>query len=153
MALPTNDLFFDVAGTPDVVSLTPFSAIRWAATNEEHVFIAPDTKAWIMNEFQAAPTGVPTAFATQALALALFPAFPNPFTDRVALSFLLGSDAPVTLDIFDAAGRRADRLLDGGMLPAGRHVLHWSPKAGGVYFYRVNAAGESAAGRITALLR
>jgi hypothetical protein len=152
LALPTNDLFFDVAGTPDVVSLTPFSAIRWASTNEEHVFIAPDTKAWVMNEIQAVPTGVSDSWTSRPSIL-LSPAYPNPFTDRVALSFHLSTDAPVTLDVFDAAGRRTERLLQGALLPAGRHVVHWSPKAGGVYFYRVDAAGESAAGRITALLR
>ena len=154
LALPTSDLFFNVAGTPDVVSLTPFSAIRWASGNEEHVFIAPDTKAWIMSEIEAAPTGAPSSWEVQPpLLLSVPPAFPNPFTDQVALSFSLGVDAPVTLDIFDAAGRRTDRLLNAAMLSAGPHVVHWSPKAGGVYFYRVDAAGESRTGRLTALLR
>ena len=154
LALPTNDLFFDVAGTPDVVSLTPFSAIRWASGNEEHVFIAPDTKAWIMNEIEAAPTGAPTSWEVRPpLVLSILPAFPNPFTDQVALRFLLGADAPVTLEIFDAAGRRTERLLNGEPLRAGTHVIPWSPKTGGVYFYRVDASGESETGRITALLR
>jgi hypothetical protein len=154
LALPTADLFFDVAGTPDVVSLTPFSAIHWATTNEEHVFISPETKAWVMNEIEASTTAVPSSLTAQhPLDLSLLPAFPNPFTDRVALGFVLSADAPVTLEIFDAAGRRTDQLLHGAILPAGHHVVDWSPRAGGVYFYRVNAGGTVASGRVTALPR
>jgi len=151
LALPTTDPFFDVEGTPDVLSLTPFAAARWATSNEEHVFVAPDTKAWVLAEVLAGPTSVPPPASRLAGNLRLRPAVPNPFPDAVDLRFALRTQAAVTVDLFDAAGRRVDRLLDGAARPPGEHAVRWSAPAGGVYFYRVRAAGETASGRVVAI--
>ena len=48
--LPTSNLFFDVAGTPDAVALTPFQAIYWAEANEEHVHISGQEAQWVIDE-------------------------------------------------------------------------------------------------------
>ncbi len=68
---------------------------------------------------------------------------PNPFTDRVTLTFKLPKAAPVDLAIYDAAGRRVRQLL-GGLVPAGAHTIVWNragaPDPGGTsgaYFCRL----------------
>jgi hypothetical protein len=154
LALPTSDLFFDVAGTPDVVSLTPYDAARWADVNEEHVFVTPQTKDWIVLEILAGPTGVDAnSLGGQPAVLSLLPAFPNPCHGEVSLSFTLGVEAPVTMEIYDVAGRRMAQPLLGAPLPTGSHVVRWAPPAGGVYFYRLQAAGEEIGGRVASLPR
>lgn len=153
LALPTADLFFDVAGTPDVVSLTPFSAIHWASANEEHVFISPETKAWVMDEIEATTTGAPILATEDGQLLTLLPAYPNPVRDHVAWSFSLTGGAPVSMEIFDARGRRITQPLSNAALEPGTHVVHWSPPAGGVYFYRLRCGEQVQSGKVTALGR
>ena len=152
LALDTTDLFFDVDGTPDLLAHTPFDAVRFAGTNEEHIFIGPGEKAWIMDEVLAAPTSVADLVSSpRSAAIDLRPAFPNPFHDAVTIRFALGGESRVTVDMFDVAGRRVARLLDGiGLLP-GEHALRWTAPAAGVYFYRVRAGKSAAAGRVAAV--
>ena len=52
------------------------------------------------------------------------PPAPNPVHRSTRFSFDLPQDAPVSLAIFDASGRRVAQLAD-GTLPAGRHQLDW----------------------------
>ncbi|HET9887773.1 MAG TPA: T9SS type A sorting domain-containing protein, partial [bacterium] len=153
LALPTADLFFDVAGTPDVVSLTPFNAIHWAATNEEHVFISPETKAWVMAEIESGATGAPVLPSAATQLFTLLPAYPNPVRDRVEWSFSLTREARVSMEIFDARGRRIMRPLIDAELAPGAHLVHWNPPAGGVYFYRLRCGNEMQSGKVTALGR
>ncbi len=151
LALPTADLFFDVDGTPEVASLTPFDAVMWAAANEEHVFISPATKAWVMAEVLAGPTDAPAVAATSAGApLALRGASPNPFRDTVTVRFALGAPASVTLDVYDVSGRRVERVLAASPRPAGEHLVRWAAPHAGVYFYRVEAGGAVVAGKVSA---
>jgi hypothetical protein len=49
---------------------------------------------------------------------------PNPFNPQTTLSFELSQDGPVTLEIFDLAGRRM-RTLAAGDLAAGNHAITW----------------------------
>jgi hypothetical protein len=152
LALPAGDLFLDVGGTPDVLSMTPFAAARWAAGNEPHVSVAPDTKAWILAEALAGPTGAAAVAAVpRAELLSLRPASPNPSRGDVALRFALARPAAVTLEVFDVAGRRVARLLASDPLASGEHAVRWTPAAPGVYFYRLRGEGQAAAGRVTAL--
>jgi len=73
---------------------------------------------------------------------------PNPVRFRARIAFELPRDSEARLTVFDVAGR-AVRTIDYGVLPAGRHQEAWSaesdlgrPLAGGVYFLRLEAAGE-----------
>jgi hypothetical protein len=65
LALDTSDLFYDVDGTSDLLSHTPFDDVRWGGGNEEHVHISAATKAWVMSEVLAGPTAVPDVFSTR----------------------------------------------------------------------------------------
>ena len=68
--------------------------------------------------------------------------YPNPFADRTTVVVDLPRTQHVTVDLFDALGRRLRRLQD-GELSAGRHYLAvdaagWAP---GLYFARVTTPG------------
>jgi hypothetical protein len=54
----------------------------------------------------------------------LFPPSPNPTRDAASLAFELPRGASVSLDVFDASGRRVRTLVQ-GVLPAGRHAYVW----------------------------
>jgi hypothetical protein len=82
---------------------------------------------------------------------------PNPFNPTVTLRLAVPGAvaAHVRVDVFDARGRLVRRLVD-GMLPAGSANRIWDGRddAGhalpsGVYVYRVDAAGETARGKLT----
>jgi hypothetical protein len=78
---------------------------------------------------------------------------PNPLNPSGTLSFRTGRDGAVRIRLFDGAGRLVRTVLDGS-LPAGPHALPLDPRdasgrplASGIYFYRVDAAGEAMTGR------
>ncbi|HMB67744.1 MAG TPA: hypothetical protein VKU85_00480, partial [bacterium] len=124
LALDTGDLFHDVDGDPDLLSITPFDALYFPSTspNQEHVFISAETAAALLDELGLGVTGVPDVAAAPAELRLLAPR-PNPFRTGTAIHFLLPHAGPVALDVFDVRGRRLARLLDGALLPAGPHAV------------------------------
>jgi hypothetical protein len=79
---------------------------------------------------------------------------PNPLNPTTSIPFSLTRDASVRLRIVDAAGR-AVRDVNLGRLPAGSHQTEWNgvdalgrPVASGVYFYEIDAEGETASRRL-----
>lgn len=75
--------------------------------------------------------------------LALAPSFPNPARGLTTLPFELPAESAVTVDVFDALGRRVARAAE-GTFAAGRHRVTFdaSALASGVYVYRLQA-GEA----------
>jgi hypothetical protein len=75
---------------------------------------------------------------------------PNPARGNVAIRFTLPASAPVTVTIHDARGSAIATLLD-GTVAAGNHTVIWQPDgvASGLYFYRIQAGGESGSGEIS----
>lgn len=70
---------------------------------------------------------------------------PNPFNGGTSIAFDLASEGPVSVAVFDIAGRLVKTLAHGGF-PRGHHVVEWDgasnsghPVASGVYFYRLGA--------------
>ncbi|MEP0548786.1 MAG: T9SS type A sorting domain-containing protein, partial [Rhodothermales bacterium] len=76
---------------------------------------------------------VPTAFALE-------PAYPNPFAGSTTIRYALPEAARVTVEVYDAVGRRVAVLVDGEMA-AGSHEAEWdaASMASGVYLYRMQA--------------
>jgi hypothetical protein len=72
---------------------------------------------------------------------------PNPAGSNTLIEFTLPQAAPVTLSVFDLAGRRVASLLEGEMRPAGVNRVPFRPAglASGMYLYKVEALGLSAA--------
>lgn len=78
------------------------------------------------------------------LATTLYQNYPNPFNPTTNISFVLGSDMPVKLDIFNVRGQKVKTLCD-LPLSKGKHSLQWNgrdgahrPVASGIYFYRLS---------------
>ncbi len=76
-------------------------------------------------------------------------AWPNPFSASTTLRFGVRDASPVTLEIFDAVGRRVRTLLR-GTRGTGESLVSWDGRdasgravASGVYFARLRAAGTS----------
>jgi len=77
-------------------------------------------------------------------------AAPNPTAGSANLSFSLSQSENVRIQVFSVTGRLVDTLQDGSM-PAGDHMVKWTPKetAPGIYFYSVvTDSGAKAHGKL-----
>ncbi|HER44272.1 MAG TPA: T9SS type A sorting domain-containing protein [Candidatus Eisenbacteria bacterium] len=143
--LESADLFYDIAGDPSIMDITPFDAIYYAATNEEHVTITPGNAAWIIYEIEQGVTGIGKEEPPQAPFLRQN--YPNPFNPRTRIDFVMPSAGRANVTVFDVRGRRVATILD-GVLDEGRHSVSWDGRdsqgrsaAAGLYFYRLEACG------------
>ncbi len=92
---------------------------------------------WIIPDLTGGPEDLPQ------LPMALRQNAPNPFNPITKISYRLGSETDIRLEIFDTRGRLV-RVLDEGMRSAGEHSVVWNGRDGegrelssGVYFYRL----------------
>ena len=90
--------------------------------------------------------------------LRLGPVSPNPARGAAGVFFDLPRPGRVRLDLYDVRGRLVRTLVDDSRA-AGTHLARWdgrdaagTPAAAGIYFLRIESAGETKSGRI-ALLR
>jgi choice-of-anchor B domain-containing protein len=96
-------------------------------------------------------TGTITAAGTvDTGAFSLAQNYPNPFNPSTSITFQMYRRADARLSIYDVNGARVRTLLD-GELPAGTHSVAWNGTdsrgeavASGVYYYRLDAGGQSA---------
>jgi len=86
--------------------------------------------------------------------LRLSPARPNPFGQGMRTELAMPRPGPVRLEVLDVRGRRV-RVLVNERREAGIHPVEWDgrdasgrPVAGGVYFLRLDALGETITNRI-----
>lgn len=84
--------------------------------------------------------------------------YPNPFNPTTVIRYRVPADGPVTLRVHDAAGRQVATLVDGVQVAGRDHEAVWNScdghgrrVAGGVYFYRLEVAGEAASRRMVLL--
>jgi hypothetical protein len=96
------------------------------------------------------PAGSPQVFA-------LFPSHPNPFRVSTSVRFVLDTEDPATLRVFDLAGREV-RTLFAGRLPAGEHRAAWDghdnagrPVVEGIYFLQLGSGGRTLVRKIVRL--
>lgn len=86
--------------------------------------------------------------ASRPAAIALR-AYPNPVVHRASFVVDLAQAGHTNLSVFDVRGRLVDTVVD-QELGEGSHSFDWvvpADLAGGVYYYRVAAAGHEARGR------
>ncbi|MEM6784373.1 MAG: choice-of-anchor D domain-containing protein [Bacteroidota bacterium] len=90
---------------------------------------------------------------SQPTAFALRGTYPNPFTSSTTVAFDLPEAADVTLEVYDATGRRVATLSDTA-LAAGSHTMRWdaTSAASGVYLMALRA-GDNRATRTVVLAR
>ena len=84
---------------------------------------------------------------------------PNPVLHATTIGFTLARPGKVELSVYDVAGRKVARVLE-GELPAGAHRAAWDGRddagrtvPGGVYFYEIVQGGERSAKRMVVLSR
>lgn len=84
------------------------------------------------------------------------PCQPNPFNPATTIRYQLGAPAFVDLAVFDVRGRRVRTIRNGAPEDSGWHEATWNGRdetgrrvAGGVYYCRLRASGESAATTMT----
>lgn len=147
----------DLDGSNEIVVLTD-DRLWVFDVNTPPDFGAPGTK-WPMYGFDAQRTGcqscaenTSTAVGDDAAAptrLAFAPAFPNPASSSAGFRFTVPRDADVSLEMFDARGRRV-RTVFQGRVPAGEVVRTWDGRsdsgrrvAQGVYQARLVVRSES----------
>ncbi|HTK31524.1 MAG TPA: FlgD immunoglobulin-like domain containing protein [Candidatus Saccharimonadaceae bacterium] len=101
----------------------------------------------------SATTGVDDAALPGELALAT--PRPNPARASTLLSFALPHAGPVSLEVYDMAGRHV-RTVSAGPLEAGVHALPFDlrddagrPEPDGLYFVRLEAAGHTVVERLS----
>ncbi len=84
--------------------------------------------------------------------------FPNPFNPSTTIEFgIPGERSPVTIAVYDIRGRLVRNLVD-DVRSAGKHRVAWdgrdehgSSVASGIYFLRMNVAGENHVRKMTLL--
>ena len=107
-----------------------------SAQSAAHAAVAAPSLATSAN-----PGAVPTS-------LRLLPAVPNPFNPRTTISWDQASPGPVTVDVYDLAGRHIASLVD-GQRRVGRHAVTWDGRnsagraqAAGTYMISVRHVDE-----------
>ncbi|MBE0564900.1 MAG: T9SS type A sorting domain-containing protein [Krumholzibacteria bacterium] len=155
LALAGVGPFHDVDGDPDLMARTAFDQVHFPATNQEHIALTPENKAWFLAALQDGLSAVDELPAAAGTGPVLLPAAPNPFNPRTEVRFVLAEPGPVTLRVYDVAGRRVRTLLDRQALGAGAHAAPWLGRddrgravASGVYVVRLEAGGTARTGRV-----
>jgi subtilisin family serine protease len=99
----------------------------------------------------AQPPAPPSAWPVE---FALEPNFPNPFNPLTTFAWRVPREMRVRLTLYDLLGREAAVVFD-GLSSAGEHRLSFDGArlATGVYFARLEAAGQTAAVRKVVLLK
>jgi len=159
LALDTDDLFYDIAGDPDLLAHTPFDTLYYPAENQEHVTITPESAIWFRTEIErGSMAGAGPNFKVPVAGVELCQNVPNPFISSTALRFSVSRSQRASLNIYNVAGQRVATLLDGTIAP-GAHEMLWNGKddrgreaSCGVYFYRL-AAEDGCRVRCMVLLR
>lgn len=115
------------------------------------------TVDWVENESPAAEPGVISGVLVPSRPIGdtLAEAVPNPFNPTTELAFEITASGPVTLRVYDPAGRLVVTLVD-EILPAGAHLAAWNGRdssgramAAGVYLYRLKTSNFSQTRRMT----
>jgi hypothetical protein len=145
LALATDDLFYDIAGDPDILTRTPFDAVYFPAENQEHVEINAQNKPWFIAEIEQGAGGV----AEPAPLARMDGAWPNPVVASSRIRFSVPRPGPAQVAVYDATGRRvallADRAFDAGACDVAWNGAGLTP---GVYFVRLRGDGYAAARKI-----
>ena len=142
--IDTEELFYDIAGDPSIMSHTPFDTIYYPSVNEAHVFISPQCADQVLEEVRIGVVGVEERVPVPDC-LVLMQNWPNPFNPITNIAFGINKQAYVSLRIYDAAGRLVTTLIDESR-PAGWYDEAWDgrdnagrPVSSGVYFCRLSA--------------
>jgi hypothetical protein len=112
LALQTTDLFYDIAGDPNLLAHTPFDAVYFPAANQEHVAVTPENAQWLLAEIQAGTTAVASDAPAAPLRAAIAPIGLATAGAAIPIQFTVPHAGSARLAVFNAAGRQVAELLD-----------------------------------------
>jgi len=100
--------------------------------------------------------GTPSSvLATPELSFQLRGCYPNPFNPSTTISYVLGRDSAVQLQVFDVAGKLVRTLVDETSVAAGPHDVRWHGRdddgqnvAAGVFLYVLTTPDGRDTGRM-----
>ncbi len=106
-----------------------------------------DRPDFVSRVFTPAPSATPESNVIATILL--HQNVPNPFNPSTTISYELKEDGPVRLEVYDVAGHLVRSLVKEAQ-STGRHEMIWNGRgqqgqmsAAGVYFYRLQADGET----------
>jgi hypothetical protein len=154
LAVATNDLFYDIAGDPDILAHTPFDAVYFPVENQEHVDINAQNAVWLIAEIEAGAGGVAEGAPGETRVARIEPLSPCPFAGSTRVRFAVPRAGETRVAVYDAAGRQVARLAD-GPLAAGMRETTWDGRdargrrvAPGVYLVRLSGEGFAASRKV-----
>ncbi len=111
------------------------------------------TGTLVANQVAALTPAVSLPMDIPRLGLWLGRSAPNPTRASTTIRFALPFAGPVTLALYDLSGREVARPLDGAMRPAGLGSVELATVGlkAGCYFYRLQACGGAAAGKLVVI--
>jgi hypothetical protein len=144
LALDTDDLFYDIAGDPDLLSHTPFDTLYYPAENQKHVTITSESAPWLRAEIKRGSlAGIVGEPQPPPGLVMLRQNVPNPFVTSTSVRYFVPRAQRVSVGIYSAAGRKVASLFD-GTAPPGWGTLVWDGTDGlghevapGGYFCRL----------------
>lgn len=109
------------------------------------------------DSWRSTVTGVASSGGPAPTHVELWQNSPNPFTGTTSIRFAVPRPGPVELSVYDVAGRKVADLL-GTVLQPAEYAVRWDRRdasgrrvAAGLYFYRIDVAGESLSRRMVVL--
>ncbi len=125
LALDTDDLFYDIAGDPDLLSHTYFDAVYFPAENQEHVLVTPENADWLLSEILwGTSAGIVAADHWMCRTPVIRAIHPNPARGAVQIHLSLPQPGHAHLSVYDIAGRMVAEVAE-TYRPAGDHRLTW----------------------------
>jgi len=141
--LGTSDLFFDIAGEPSLLSMTPFDAVYFPTNNQPHVDVTAENAVWLKDEIGNTATAVAGGVVPRSTHIEQN--YPNPFNPTTTIRFTLESAGPVRIIVYDTAGKQIAKLIDEHRA-AGPNTARWDGRddgghsvSSGIYFYRLTS--------------
>jgi len=125
---------YDAAG--DGLDLPGFFMLYYGNNNK--ILIGTTFGSMSSTEFTTGYVGIEEDIAEQE-----FNVFPNPFTDKTTISFLLNSNQNVIIDVFNMIGEKV-KSINNGNLTAGSHTIELdrSKLSNGIYFISMKAGNN-----------
>ena len=101
-----------------------------------------------MDYFGKTPSGESTGIAEGGFKNELSFAHPNPFNPVTRITYSVKEAGPVTIEVYNVAGKVVKTLLDAEVEAGAAGHVDWDGRAGsgelcasGVYFYRITSPG------------
>jgi hypothetical protein len=151
MTAETNDtLMLQIpAGASQTQGTVAAGGVAFVPRGPGVALVTPSIAGFISAPESVLVTGLPVSVNTPApLELSLGQNYPNPFNPTTTISVTLPQAGPVSLIVYDVAGRRVATLLSRSM-PRGVSEVRWdgtddhgSTVGSGIYFYRLHARGQ-----------